>query len=79
MTPEGIEARYSGTGLGRKSLEELFDTVGMAHTEALSRLAAAGIPAKPEDNARELADRHGVSPIDLLKILLIFGHKRDDQ
>ncbi|MEA3276413.1 MAG: DUF4405 domain-containing protein [Pseudomonadota bacterium] len=71
LTPEEVEVRYSGSGLGRKSLKELCRTIGLDQALALRRLAAAGIQAQPEDKARELAERHGISPIDLLKVMMI--------
>ena len=70
LTPEAIEARYAGTGLGRKSLAEICQTVGIGLDQGLSKLAAAGIQATGEESARELAERHALSPIDLLKIML---------
>jgi hypothetical protein len=71
LTPEDIEARFSGTGLGRKSLAELAETAGFDLAQGLQRLARAGIEAKASDNARELAEAHDRSPIDLLKIMML--------
>ncbi len=71
MSAEEIEAKFAGTGLGRKSLTEICAKVGLDTEVALSRLEAAGIPATAEDNARELAQRHELSPIDLLKIMMV--------
>lgn len=69
LTPEALEAKYAGTGLGRKSLAELCQTVGIELSQGLSRLNAAGIAAQADETAREVADRHDLSPIDLLKIM----------
>ena len=70
LSAEAIEAKYAGTGLGRKSLAELCLNTGIELEQGLARLSSAGIAATGEDNARELADRHGLSPVDLLKIML---------
>ncbi|MEJ2456236.1 MAG: DUF4405 domain-containing protein [Candidatus Thiodiazotropha sp.] len=70
MSPDEIEAKYAGTGLGRKRVAEICRTVGIDLDQGLAKLAAAGIEASGEEVARELADSHGVSPIDLVKIML---------
>ncbi len=70
-SPEEIEAKYGGTGLGRKSLEEICSTVGLDLELALKRLQSAGIEAGAADSARALADQHDLSPIDLLKIMML--------
>ena len=70
MTPEAIEAKYAGTGLGRKSLEVLCETVGIDLQQGLEKLAAADIQAQGSDNAREIADRYGLTPLDLLQIMM---------
>ena len=70
-TAEGIEARYAGTGLGRATLSELFERVGIEPEIGLSRLKAVGIEAKAQENAREVSERYGVTPVDLLKAALL--------
>ena len=51
LTPEDVEARYAGSGLGRKRLAELWEQVGLDQATALRRLAAAGIAAGPRETA----------------------------
>ncbi len=75
VTPEEVEARYGGTGLGRKGLGEIADKVGLDIDVALQRLKEAGIEASKEDNARELAERHELSPVDLLKVMMVPGFR----
>lgn len=69
-SPEEIEERFSGTGLGRKSLAEICIESGIDLEVALDRLSKAGISASGEDKARPLADKYDRSPIDLLKIMM---------
>ena len=75
LTPEEVEARFAGTGLGRKSLTEICEKLGLDVAVALERLEAAGISAEAGDNARELSERHGLSPIDLMKVMLVPGFR----
>lgn len=71
---EEIEARFAGTGLGRKTLAVLCDTVGVTPQTGLQRLAAAGIAAKADDTAKSVADAHDMTPIQLLQIMLGAGN-----
>jgi hypothetical protein len=75
LTPEDVEARYAGSGLGRKSLRELWEKIGLDQVTTLSRLEQAGVSAGPEDNLRQLAEEYGDTPIGLLKIMLIPGYR----
>jgi len=78
LTTEEVEARYSGTGLGRKSLRELIDKSGVPGEQAFARLKAAGITDPSGNNVREVADRHGLNPIDLVKIIMVPGYRAGD-
>jgi len=75
LTPEELEARFAGSGLGRKRLDELLEQIGLDQATALHRLTEAGISAGPRDNLRQLAEQHGDTPIGLLKIMLIPGYR----
>ena len=75
LTPEDVEARYAGSGLGRKRLAELLEQVGLDQATALRRLEKAGVSAGPEDNLRQLAEEYEDTPIGLLKIMLIPGYR----
>lgn len=70
LSPEEIEAKYSGTGLGRKSLEEICQEIDIGVELGLGKLSAAGISAVRTDNAREVAQAHDRVPIDLIIIML---------
>ena len=75
FTPEAVEDRFEGTGVGRKTLEQILNEVGMDFAAARKRLAAAGIEVSKDDTMRAVADRHDLSPIDVLKTILIEGFK----
>jgi len=71
LSPEEIEAKYSGTGLGRKSFAEICLEIGINLETGMDRLSKAGITASGEDNARDIANRYDRSPIDLLTIMML--------
>jgi len=71
LSAEDIEARYSGTGLGRKSLAEICLVTGIDLEVGLEKLSKTGISANGEDNARDVAEKYDRSPIDLLVIMML--------
>ncbi len=75
LTPDAVEARYSGTGIGRKRLGDLIGESGLDEPVALKRLAEAGITAQPGESLREIAGRLGLTPIEVLKALLVAGYR----
>jgi hypothetical protein len=72
-TPADIEARYAGTGLGRKTLAEVCTESNLDLKACLERLADAGIRAESGVRLKALAEAHGRTPIELLTILLLSG------
>lgn len=71
LTMEELEARYAGTGLGRKSLAELFELAGVDARTGLERLSRAGIEAMPEEQAKEIGEKSSRTPMELLRIITI--------
>lgn len=70
QTVEQIEARYAGTGLGRKKLAEVCVQVGIGENDCLQRLARAGLSARADEITKDVAARYERNPIDLVVILL---------
>jgi hypothetical protein len=75
MTAEEVEERFAGTGLGSKNLADLCQSLNVELALAQSRLARAGVTAQPDERLRPIADRYDVSPIDILKIILVDSHR----
>ena len=71
LSPESIEAKYSGTGLGRKSLSKICLEVGIDLQVGLDRLSKAGISADGDETARSVAEEHDRTPIDILTIMML--------
>jgi len=70
-TPEEIEKKFTGKGLGRKKLIEICKEVSINVNLAQKRLEDRGIKAKADETMREIASRYNMSPMDVLKMILI--------
>lgn len=73
LSPEAVEAKYAGTGVGRKTLAQISEEVGVDPRLSRQRLAAATLPAEDGETLKDIADRGGINPIDVLKVILIEG------
>lgn len=75
-TAESVEEAFSGKGVGRKSLADMCAETGLDLALAKARLETAGVKADDGQTMKALADILKVTPIDVLKILLIDGHAK---
>ena len=71
LSPEEIEAKFSGTGLGRKNVAEICLEIGVDLEIGLGRLSKAGISAIGDDKLRPLAEKYDRNPMDLLIIMMV--------
>jgi len=71
LSPEEIEAKFSGAGLGRKNVSKICLEIGVDLKIGLGRLSKAGISARGDDKLRPLAEKYDRNPMDLLKIMMI--------
>ncbi len=60
---------YEGSGLGRKSINEISTQMGIPIASALNKLKTNGINADPESSIRDIATRNNRLPIEIVKIL----------
>lgn len=65
---ETIPSVQRGGGFGRKTLYMLFSEQGVSVDEGLSRLKSQGIEAKTTDTVRDLADRSGKRPSEIIQM-----------
>jgi len=70
-TAAAVEARFAGSGVGRRTLADLAAEIGQPVEALLWRLSEAGVPAGPEDRLKPLAEAAGRAPLDVL--ILAFG------
>jgi hypothetical protein len=71
LTPDEVEARFAGTGLGRKELAWILKEHAVDAKKAFERLAAKGITVPNGVTLKEISDQLGVDPIEILKAALI--------
>ncbi|MFN3921732.1 MAG: DUF4405 domain-containing protein [Caldimicrobium sp.] len=74
-TPELVEEKFAGTGIGRKTLSQVCAENNIDLTFAKKKLSEKGIIAKDEETLKEIASRHDKQPIDILKIILVDENK----
>lgn len=72
-SPERVEEVYVGTGVGRKTLEQMCKIAVLDVKIAHERLTRVGIEATDGEKMKEIAERYGVNPIDILKVILVDG------
>lgn len=65
---ETIPGAQRGGGFGRKTLDMVFSEQGISVDEGLSRLKSQGIEAKATDTVRDLADRSGKRPSEIIQM-----------
>lgn len=75
MTALDVEARYAGSGIGRKTVAEVAQSVGIDPGLAHQRLRAAGLQAGEDEQLKTLAEQQGLEPMDLLKTMLVPGYE----
>ncbi|MBT6095840.1 MAG: DUF4405 domain-containing protein [Rhodospirillaceae bacterium] len=75
LTPDDVEAQFAGQGIGRKTLTQLADELGLEMAIINARLKAIGIEAKPDAKMKAIGEAKGIEPIDLLKVILVEGFR----
>ncbi|GAB4336939.1 MAG: DUF4405 domain-containing protein [Desulfobulbaceae bacterium] len=71
LSPEEVEAKYAGTGIGRKRLAWVLEDLGLTIEEARTRFSRHGIDFDPEATLKEIGEQAGYDPIELLLVLVI--------
>lgn len=75
LTADEIEAKYGGMGIGRKTLDQICEMIGMEPVRAREILMATGIEIGPDETMKQATDRLESldEPIDVIKLLLLSG------
>ncbi len=74
-TAEEVEDKFNGTGIGQKSLTTICETVGVPFKTVEGKFVSAGIKASGEETLKAIAGKHGINPIDLMKVILVEGFR----
>jgi Holliday junction resolvasome RuvABC ATP-dependent DNA helicase subunit len=74
-TPEMVEEQFAGMGIGQKTLKVVCAEIGMDIAQAKGRIAKQDILIKEDEALKKVAERHGVTPLDILKIILVKDFK----
>lgn len=70
-TPELVEEKFAGTGIGRKTLAQVCAENNIDLTLAKKKLSEKGIIAKEGETMKEIASRYDKLPMDILKLILV--------
>ncbi len=69
-TAEEVEHRFAGSGLGRKPFAVLVRELNLDPVLARRRLAAVGVEIGDQESVKQLAQRTGKNPLELMKVML---------
>ncbi|MFQ3573863.1 MAG: DUF4405 domain-containing protein [Thermodesulfovibrionales bacterium] len=70
-TAELVEEKFAGAGIGRKTLPQICEEVGIDISIAKGRLNNKGLKIKDQETFKEIADRYNTKPIEILKVILL--------
>ena len=70
-TVEMIEERFTGTGIGQKTLPQICRQLGIECSTVRTRLAAKGMDIGDSEKIKDSAERYDMNPLDLLKIIAV--------
>jgi hypothetical protein len=70
-----VDERFAGKGMGKKKLAEVCTEIGVELKQAKERLAKSQIQAGEEETLHDLAGKIKVTPMDVLKIILVENYK----
>jgi hypothetical protein len=76
-TAEEVDALYGGGGMGRKTVAQMAETIGLSVDTVIGALAARGLTARPEDRLKDLAEGAGLKVMDLVKMTLVPGYEAE--
>jgi hypothetical protein len=79
FSPEQVEERFAGKGIGRKTLKQVAAENGINIEQAVKKLEAKNIKIGENEPFKDAAARHDIYPLDLLKVILVEGYSPDSQ
>ncbi len=70
-TPELVEEKFSGTGIGKKTLKQICEENEIELNFAIDKLKIKGIKGDGEETLKEISERYDKRPLDILTIILV--------
>ena len=74
-TVEIVDEKFSGMGIGKKTLAEMCKEAGVDLAHAKENLLKNKIEMKDDETLKDAATRHNANPIDVLKVILVDNFK----
>jgi hypothetical protein len=71
LTPQSVQERFTGTGVGHKTVTQMCAETATDESVALRRLREAGMEAVGSDTLKAVGERHDLQPIRALQAMLI--------
>ncbi|MCX5717072.1 MAG: DUF4405 domain-containing protein [Nitrospirae bacterium] len=76
LTPQQVEEKFTGAGVGKKTLAQFAHENKIDMDHAKKKLAQKNIEIKESETLKQVAERYNTSPIELLKIILVDTEKQ---
>jgi hypothetical protein len=71
FTPDLVDEKFGGTGVGRKTLGEIMQETGADRSRVKERLTRNKIEMKEDETFHDAAGRRGITPLEVLKVVLV--------
>jgi len=70
-TEDSVVIKFEGTGVGKKTLEQVCREFDIPLSTAQRKLAAKGLTVSPTETFKDAAKRAGLVPIEILQVVLV--------
>ena len=71
FTPDLVDEKFAGTGVGRKTLGDVIQQTGVDPTKVKERLARNKVEMKDDETFHDAAGKRKVTPMEVLKVVLV--------
>ena len=75
FTPDLVDEKFAGTGVGRKTLAEVVQQTGVDPAKAKERLARSKVEMKDGDTFHDAAGKRKATPMEVLKVVLVENYE----
>ena len=75
FTPDLVDEKFAGTGVGRKTLADVIQQTGADQAKVRERLAKNKVEMKDGDTFHDAADKRKVTPMEILKVVLVENYE----